>query len=103
MYKKEAVSRLRTAPDDLKLVGVGVVELGLWVRVLGLQPRDVRVLLGGQEGGRRVDRTEVEGGPRQRLLLGGDLLQVAPVTLGGLAGGRRGGGSRVLKEGSIQI
>ena len=75
------------------------MELCLWVGVLGLQPRDVRVLLGGQEGGRRVDRREVNRGPRKRLLLGGDLLQVAPVTLGGgLASGRRGGGSRVLKE-----
>ena len=75
------------------------MELRLGVGVLCLQPRDVRVLLGGQEGGRRVDRAEVEGGPRQRLLLGGDLLQVAPVTLGGgLASGRRGGGSRVLRE-----
>ena len=96
----KATWRLINAPDDFELVGVGVVELGLRVGVLGLKPGDVRVLLGGEEGGRRVDRGKVQRRPGQRLLLGGDLLQVAPVPLRGFAGGR---GGRCCGAGVLEV
>ena len=51
---------LVNVPDDLELVRVGVVELGLRVRVLGLEARDVRVLLGRQKRRRCIDGVEVQ-------------------------------------------
>ena len=53
-------SPLIDVPDHLELVGVGVVELGLRVRVLGLEARDVRVLLGRQKRRRCIDGVEVQ-------------------------------------------
>ena len=50
-------------PDRLELLGHGVVQLRLRVGVDGLQPGEIGVLLGGLEGGRRV-----EGGVAHRVL-----------------------------------
>ena len=88
----------RDRPDEFELVGVGVVELGVRVGVLGREAGDVGVLLGRQERRRCVDGAEVERRPRQRLLPRRDLLQAAPVTLRRLRGRRRRrDGGRVLK------